>query len=201
VRDISRGKLRCNLTPEELAGLLDAGLCVSPVQYYSTGYADQRKGRALSASHGAQLGAIAAANVRALGMPPGVLIWYDLEDVPRATPETILTDLIGWGKALVSVGYESGVYYGAGLGSAKTGYLTGEDLWGLRYYRSYWRAASAVPQIPHRGACVIQGLQQTIRIAGRSLKVDFNMIALDHLWQQDRRRGDPSPGRFMVVTA
>lgn len=169
VHDISPGQLGANLTAAELAVLLDAGLCVSPVQYYSTRYADQRKGRALSADYGAEMGQAAATNARGLGIPEGATIWRDLEDVPRATSAQIVTDLTGWARSALSAGYESGLYYGTGLGSAETGYLTGEDLWGLRYYRSYWRAASAVPQIPHRGPCVVQGSEQTIRLAGREL--------------------------------
>lgn len=200
LEDITRGRLGSNLTPEELDITLDAGLCVSPVQYYSTGYESQRRGLRLSAAYGAKLGAVAAANARALDIPDGCTIWRDLEGVVLATPEQIVTDCIGWAQG--ARGYEAGLYYGAGLGSTETGLVRGEQLWGLPYYRSYWRAASAVPEIPHRGPCVVQGTEQTIHLAGtRKLVVDFNMICLDYRYQADRAAGRRSPGRFMVVSA
>lgn len=201
VEDISRGQMGTNLTRTELGILLDAGLCVSPVQYYSTGYASQCRGSALCTAYGIRLGRIAAANACALGIPEGCLIWRDLEAVPRATPRGVTADLIGWARGAASGGYDSGLYYGSGLGSAATDYVTGEDLWALPYYRSYWRAASVVPQVPNRGPCVTQGLEQTIRLGSELVTVDYDLIALDCRYQQDRQAGDRSPGRFMVVSA
>jgi hypothetical protein len=205
VKDITTGRLHANLTPHELDVLLDAGLCVSPVQYYSTGYASQAKGKKLSADYGAEMGQVACSNALALGVPQGVTLWRDLEDVPNATPDAIIADCKAWGRVVVNHGFEAGLYVGAGLGSQETGYLRGEQLWELPYYRSYWRAASVVPQLPKRGWCVIQGNEQTMKLQCgdkvRELHVDFDMIALDHRYQADRHRGDESPGRFMAIGA
>ena len=56
------------------------------------------------------------------------------------------------------------MYVGAGLGSQATGYVRGEQLYNLPYYRSYWRAASVVPELPTRGWCVTQGNEQTMKL-------------------------------------
>ena len=205
VKDVTTGRLGANLTPHELDVLLDAGLRVSPVQYYSTGYESQAKGRKLSADYGAEMGQVACSNALSLGVPQGVTLWRDLEDVPDATPDQVVADCKAWGKVVVNHGFEAGLYVGAGLGSQATGYVRGDDLYGLPYYRSYWRAASVVPQLPKRGWCVIQGSEQTMKIqcesGVRELHVDFDMIALDHRYQADRARGDESPGRFLAISA
>jgi len=205
VKDVTKGRLRANLTPCELDVLLDAGLRVSPVQYYSTRYESQAKGKRLSADYGEEMGQVASANALSLGVPQGVTLWRDLEDVPDATPEQVVADCKAWGKSVVSHGFEAGLYVGAGLGSQETGYVRGEQLYGLPYYRSYWRAASVVPELPTRGWCVTQGSEQTMRLkcesGERELHVDFDMIALDHRYQSDRHRGDESPGRFLAISA
>lgn len=205
IKDVTTGRLNANLTPHELDVWLDAGLRVSPVQYYSTGYETQRKGARLCAEYGAKLGKVAAANALSLGVPQGVTLWRDLEDVPNATPAQIVEDCKAWGKSVVSHGFEAGLYVGAGLGSQATGYVRGEQLYDLPYYRSYWRAASVVPELPTRGWCVIQGSEQTIKLqcesGARDYHVDFDMVALDHRYQADRARGDESPGRFLAISA
>jgi hypothetical protein len=199
VEDTTRGSMGTNLTTVELQILVDAGLCVSPVQYYSTRYESQAAGRRLSADYGARIGGNAAANALALGVPHGATLWCDLEDVPEATPSQVIAHCTAWGHAVAMVGYECGLYYGAGLGSQATGYVTGDQLYSLPYFRSYWRAASVVPEVPTRGPCVIQGSEQTIRLGARELRVDYDMIALDYQYQADRARGDESPGRFMAI--
>ena len=204
VKDVTTGRLHANLTPHELDVLLDAGLRVSPVQYYSCRYESTAKGKRFSADYGADIGQVAAANALSLGVPQGVTLWCDLEDVPDATPEMVVAYCKAWGKSVVGHGYEAGLYVGGGLGSQATGYVRGEQLYSLPYYRSYWRAASVVPELPTRGWAVTQGSEQTMKLACesgvRELHVDFDMIALDHRYQADRARGDESPGRFMAIS-
>jgi hypothetical protein len=177
-----------NLTRKELDILLDAGLYVSIVQYFSCSYESTRAGKRYSTAYGGKAGEIAAVNAGALGIPQGVTIWNDLEGCPDATPDMIEDYCNGWSEAIVSHGYAPGLYVGSGLGSQATGYMVGSRLYALPRYRAYWRAASLVPQIPNRGYTVTQGCE--ITIAG--VRVDQDMIALDH-------RAKSSRDRFLVV--
>ncbi len=177
-----------NLTHDELKDLLDAGLCVSLVQYYSTGYESTARGARFSLAYGESAGRIAAINAQRLGTPAGVTIFCDLEACALATPDMIEEYCNGWSHAVVNCGYAAGLYVGAGLGSQDTGWMTGKRLYALPRFRAYWRAASIVPQVPTRGWTVIQGCE--IKIAG--LQVDQDMIALDH-------RARRSRDRFMVI--
>jgi len=180
-----------NLTRPELADLLDAGLYVSLVQYYSTAYESTDKGKKFSRAYGERIGNAAATNARNLGIPAGVTIWCDLEFCADATPEMISDYLDGWSSqvVVVSPGFDPGMYVGSNLGSHDTGYMTGSALYMRPRFRSYWRAASIVPQIPNRGWTAVQGLP--IKLFG--LELDQNMIALDHRARSDR-------DRFLVVS-
>lgn len=179
-----------NLTRGELADLLDAGLYVSLVQYYSTGYESTAKGKKFSRAYGEKAGEAAATNARNLGIPAGVTLWCDLEFCADATPDMIADYLDGWSHKVVTVspGYSAGLYVGSNLGSQATGYMTGAALYKRPRFRAYWRAASIIPQIPNRGWTVIQGCP--IKLFG--LDLDQDMIALDHRARSDR-------DRFMVV--
>jgi hypothetical protein len=177
-----------NLTRSELYDLLSAGLRVSLVQYFSTSYESTSSGRRYSREYGRRMGEAAAANARALGIPPQVTIWNDLEGCPDATPAMVIDYCNGWSEAVLLAGYLPGLYVGSGLGSRETGYVSGEVLYGLPRYRAYWRAASIVPQVPVRGWTVVQGCQ----LKAFGLTLDQDLIALDHKAKSDR-------DRFLVV--
>ena len=173
-----------NLTTGELATLLDAGFCVSPVQYYSTNYESIMKGKRFSRDYGAQMGDAAAENCRRLGMPQGITVWMDLEDCGDASPQMAYDYCDGFGERMVSHGYAPGLYYGSGLGSPGAGgYITGALLYSLPRYRAYWRAASAVPQIPNRGCTVVQSTEVKETVFG--VRLDQDMICIDHKWRSN----------------
>jgi len=204
----SRGRLGTNLTRRELGGILDEGVDVGPVQYYSTRYASTGAGRYMSRALGATVGAAAVHNCKALGLPRRITSWHDLEACPRATPAMMVAECNGASLVQQRGHYPMGLYYGAGLGSKKTGYLTGRRLYGLPRVRAYWRAASKVPQIPTRGCTITQGMevdshiwvrQATTGVSAKdfvrvTIRVDFDLIALDHKY---KRHSD----RFLVVAA
>jgi len=177
-----------NLTHDELSGLLTAGLYVSLVQYFSTRYESTMGGARFSEAYGQRAGGVAATNARRLNIPEGVTIWNDLESCQQANPDMITDYCNGWSEAVVSGGYNPGLYVGGGLGSVDVGYMTGARLYALPRYRAYWRAASLVPQIPNRGWTVIQGCPIKID----DIEYDQDMIALDH-------RARSSRDRFLVV--
>ena len=180
-----------NLTTAELAELLQAELCVSLVQYYSTSYASTGRGVRLSRAYGEEMGEIAAGNARALGAPEGVTLWCDAEgwtELPSVS--AALQFLDGWSYRATQLGYGCGLYVGSGLGNKRAGWITGRQLYERPRFTAYWRAASIVPQIPRRGWTVAQSTETTFK----GLPIDHNMVMLDH---RARRARD----RFFVIGA
>lgn len=186
-----------NLTIQERDILLDAGLCISLAQYFSTRYESTHKGARFSFDHGQDLGTIAAINAQALGAPEGMAIWFDLEDCPEASPAMVANELNGWSTALVRYGLTPCLYVGSGIGSAEVGYTTGDLLWSLPRYRCYWRAASIVPQIPNRGWTMVQGMP--VKVHG--VEIDQDMPALDHRDYYNGAKERHNVHRFLVMTA
>lgn len=174
-----------NLTRSELAVLLKAGFDVSLVQYYSTAYESTRKGARIDRAYGERMGAVAAYNAAQLGAPEGVTIWVDAEHWPKLRSLKHARDyLIAWAQAVLTRGYEPGIYVGPNLGNERVGWLTGGDLYGLPHYRAYWRGANACPQLPRRGWT----MAQMVPVDVFGLQVDQDWIGLDHKWQATRHR-------------
>lgn len=178
-------RLPINLTRPELAMLLDVGFDVGLVQYYSTAYESQERGARISGAYGTQLGAIASANARALGIPRGVTIFADAEDWIRLRSKLHGRQyLVAFFEAVVAGGDEPGLYYGPNLGNGQVGYLNGREIWGLPAVRAYWKPASAAPHLPRRGPTVVQ--TTTFELAG--LPVDGNTLTLDGNYTSERYR-------------
>jgi hypothetical protein len=152
-----------SLSHRELAQLLEGGLDVGLVQTYSNA--------APSAKRGDHVGRNAAWNARQLKAPPGVTLWLDLEWSRNAPPAADALDYANaWAAAVAAHGYEAGVYVGANCG------LTGDQLWSLPQVRHYWKSASMVPWVPHRGFQMLQSLQTTVH----GLTIDQDLSALDN---------------------
>ncbi len=126
-------------TPENLQGILAAGLAFMPVTY-----ADRFNGQE------------AVDELTKLGVPKGCTVWLDLEGlVPYQHPYETLKAARSWANELVSAGYQPGLY----VGSPQP--FTSAELYALPFVR-YWRAPSRIvdrqgnPAEPARGWCCFQ---------------------------------------------
>jgi len=174
-----------NLTRPELAMLLDVGFDVGLVQYYSTGYESQERGARLCGAYGEQLGSIASANARRLGVPQGVTIFCDAEDWIRLPSKLHGFQYLNrWSAANVAAGDEPGLYYGANMGNERAEFFTGADLYGLPRFRAYWKSMGYCPHMPRRGPTMVQA--PPVKVAG--LELDPNVITLDGKWLSSRYR-------------
>jgi glycoside hydrolase-like protein len=149
VRYLSRaeGESSADLTPAEAGRILDAGLALMPIQHVA------RRGWVPTTELGTTYGKAAAANATAVGFPPGLNVWLDLEGVLGAVAsEEVIRYCNAWFFEVESAGFVPGLYVGA------EAILTGDELyWRLRA-KHYWRSASRVPPIPHRGYQMFQAL-------------------------------------------
>lgn len=136
-----------DLTAGEVLGILDAGIGVGIVQHVG------KPGWMPTATLGAQYGEVAAMEAQAAGVPHGVTLWCDLEEVdPRADVRSVIGYCNAWYSRVLSIGYVPGLYVGYRSG------LSAHDLyWKLRF-ALFWRAynldTDKVPLV--RGVCMRQ---------------------------------------------
>jgi Rv2525c-like, glycoside hydrolase-like domain len=146
-----------DLTEAEAATILQAGLWLGAVQHVAP------EGWSATAALGAQYGANAAANARAIGLPAGLNLWLDLEGVSNTSSHQDVIDYCNnWFSAVDGAGYVSGVYVGANA------VLTGDELFLRLRTMHYWRSGSSVPDIPHRGYQLIQHIAEIDRDVTRT---------------------------------
>jgi hypothetical protein len=92
---------------------------------------------AKAASEGAQEGAQAVSELKAMGVGAGNVVYDDMEGYTTGPPNTpaVLAFLQGWTKKLHADGYVSGVYAGAATGISDlvakygTSYVEPDDVW------------------------------------------------------------------------
>jgi hypothetical protein len=174
-----------SLTPPELAGLLEAGLLVSAVQF-----GGGRMGAHLGTDYGHRIGQAAAHNATTLGLPAGVAIWCDAEwSEPVPARRSVREYLDAWSRPVEAAGYEPGLYVGAGTR------LSGQELWELPRYRHYWQGNSIVPWVANRGYQMHQGYQCGGRVDGRRAGPRVHGLIID----QDLAHLDQLGERFRVV--
>jgi Domain of unknown function (DUF1906) len=165
IRYLSRelGQNAGDLSADEAQAILGAGLALMAVQHCP------RPGWAPSAALGDQYGQAAAVNAEAIGLPPGMSLWLDLEGTaPYATAEDTIAHINAWAGEVESRGFAPGLYLGANQP------LSSDDLyWRLRVTR-YWRSASRVPDISYRGYCMAQALAPS-PVGGVSIDRDVIM--------------------------
>ncbi|HZP20960.1 MAG TPA: glycoside hydrolase domain-containing protein [Bauldia sp.] len=170
IRYISRsaGLPKGDLSVAEAERILAAGLALMPVQHVA------RAGWSPNEALGSANGANAAANCRALGFPPGVCVWLDLEGV---APDALHADVIrycnAWFREVTDAGYVPGIYVG---GDAQ---LSGDELFFRLTTRHYWKSGSRVPEVAHRGYQMFQTIAPGDRIAG--VEIDRNVTRADRL--------------------
>ena len=172
-----------SLSNKELRELVRAGMLVSPVQF-----AAQREWRKLGSAYGAEIGAAAATNCQLLDLPRGVTVWCDAEWSDGPSESQIWDYLVAWGSMVKAGGFEPGLYVGAGSK------LDSDKLFGLPYFKHYWKSNSIVPEVAERGYQMYQGFQCGYQVSGKSagprihgLVIDQNLVHLD-------QKGD----RFLV---
>lgn len=140
------GERSSDLTTAEAEVILAAGLALMPVQHVDAyGWSPTQT---LGETHGRS----AAANAQAVGFPPGVCVWVDVEGVsPGAAVADVVAYCLAWYAVVDAAGYVPGLYVGPNSG------LTGAALTGLPFAH-YWRSASRGLPEPERGFQLLQGL-------------------------------------------
>jgi hypothetical protein len=149
-----------DLSHAEADAILAGGLALMAVQHV------MHAGWVPTAARGADYGAAAATNAKQVGLPPGVVVWLDLEGVRKGVgSDDVIAYCNAWFDAVANAGYLPGLYVGANCG------LDGDALYWRLKTGHYWRSGSDVPDLPHRGYQMVQ------RIDGSSDVV--NGIAID----------------------
>jgi hypothetical protein len=134
-----------DLSTAEALDILDAGLALMPIQHVHPGL------WVPTPEMGSSCGSCAAAHVSAVGFPPGVNVWCDLEEItPGTPPRQVIDYLNAWYDAVAAAGYVPGLYVGAN-------YILNSQA--LRFdlkFAHYWKSLSTVPPIPGRGYQMLQ---------------------------------------------
>jgi hypothetical protein len=150
-----------------LKHVMDAGLAFMPVT--------------LAAQYD---GARAVAQCKALGLPPGVTVWLDLEGMAawNTPPPVLMAKLNAWADAVKAAGYMPGLYVGAPQP------LNSRELYSLRFVR-YWLGIGRCADVtgddayPQCGWCMRQdwhGQKNGIMWKNTGVFVDTNAIQCDH---------------------
>jgi len=123
-----------DLSNKEAGYILNGGLALSAVQHPTSLTLTE----ALGTTHGAN----AASNAASVGLPPGMILWCDLEEVkgniPQNTQSATIAYCHAWYAAVAAAGYIPGIYVGYGTG------LTGTQIYDLPFAH-YWKSCSNVP--------------------------------------------------------
>jgi len=165
VRYLSRGigQAPGDLSTAEAQGILASGLGLMAVQHV------RRNVWAPTAAMGQGDGTNAAGNAAAIGFPPGVNIWCDLEEVTGADPEDVIGYCSAWFEAVAQGGFVPGLYVGSNC------VLDGQQLYDLPF-QHYWKSISAVPQMPARG---YQLTQTVVPDPVNGIGIDKNVAQTD----------------------
>ena len=138
------------LSTQELPQRTEAGLWVLPVQW------GPQAGSTLTATGGHVAGFNARASARAMGVPPGVHLFADVEG--GAARRSGRSGCVGWIEAWAAAVTAGGVYNaGLYIGDPSVP-LTARQLYRLRGITSYWSAANSPPNPLPRGYAVEQDM-------------------------------------------
>ncbi|WP_431822306.1 glycoside hydrolase domain-containing protein [Burkholderia sp. F1] len=167
-----------DLTKEEADIILASGLWLGAVQHCC---AESKNAQfEPTPDMGTEWGLLAAQQAAKAGLTAGTTVWLDLEGVKAGTA---VADIVGfcnnWFAQVTLAGFASGVYVGFSPG------LSSDQLYSQLTTQHYWRGASNVPDVAHRG---YQLIQKIVTDAGG------NEIDVDHA-QND------NPGMSATVTS
>lgn len=153
-----------DLSQDEAQIIIDAGLGLFAVQHVpSAGWVPDPM---LGVRHGLS----AASNATEAGLPFGTCVALDLEGVAESAASIDVAAYCHyWYQEVYASDYLPMLYVGANQP------LTGPELYDLPFER-YWRSASAVPNIPHRGYCLVQGVSRTVQ----GVNIDPDTAYLDN---------------------
>lgn len=165
---------RNDLTRDEVDVLVTAGLGLMVVQHVES--ADS-----WTPIHetGTAYGTVAVQQAQQAGVPPGTMLWLDLEGVAVGTPAQIVIDYCNaWNLVVSSAGFVSGLYVGWHAG------LTAHELYHAlsvtRYWNSYNLNADEYPAI--RGTCLSQhAATPADRPSGVTIEFDTDIAHTDAL--------------------
>jgi DNA-binding beta-propeller fold protein YncE len=103
---------------------------------------------------GQTIGRNAVANARTVGLPRGMQIFLDIENInPQASHSDVAGYCNAWAAQVRAGGYSPGLYFGMGLGENYG--LTGTEFDGLAVDR-FWRTGMALPVPTTRGFAAVQ---------------------------------------------
>jgi hypothetical protein len=154
-----------DLTADEMNLILDADLALMAVQHVS------KAGWSPSEELGTAYGHNAAAHARSVGLPAGTSVWLDLEEVDgKSTADEVIAYCNAWFEEVEAAGYTSGVYVGSNC------ILTGDQLYWQLKTKRYWKSGSTVPDIPHRGYCMVQHIIKNDEVGGVEICRDVTAI-------------------------
>jgi hypothetical protein len=154
-----------NLTGLELQVLLTVGLSVMAVQHVAL------PGWQPSGTLGTEYGTYAAKYAGQVGLPPGINLWLDLEEVAAGTIAQAVIDYCkAWFTAVITAGFVPGIYVGWNV------ILSDEQLYDLPFAH-YWRSYNCDQNIPIRGWQLIQKPQQILD----GIMYDPNVCQADRL--------------------
>lgn len=169
------------VTAGGVQGIIAAGLGFSPVTY-----ADSWDGPKT------------VAELAALGLPPGIVVWLDIEGIAATLgADYVIGRVNAWAAAVSAAAFIPGLYVGTGA------LLTSDELEALATYR-YWKGLSRIVDRngalaePSSGWCIEQKFPSGTT-AG--ILVDFNIVGTDYkrrplIWAADDPHEVPTlPGR------
>jgi hypothetical protein len=155
-----------NLTNAEAVDILNAGLALMAVQHVSL------PGWEPTADLGTAYGTYAATYAsEVVGLPQGINIWCDLEEVANGTAAQDVIDYCqGWYTAVDAAGYVPGLYVGWGI------VLTDAQLYNNLSFQHYWRAYNGQP-VASRGFQLIQKTERTVD----GITIDPDVTQVDNM--------------------
>jgi hypothetical protein len=155
------------LTYDEATDILNAGLTLMAVQHVAN------PGWAPTAALGTQYGSYAATYCSdTVGLPPGVNVWLDLEEVATTSAAAdVIAYCQAWYTAVNAAGYIPGIYIGYGV------VLDGSQLYNDLSFQHYWRAYNDDTIVATRGFQVVQTTEKTLN----GVTFDPNTTQADNL--------------------
>lgn len=154
-----------NLTAQEIEIILSAGLSIGAVQHVAM------PGWMPNAALGTSYGEYAAQCAKQIGLPAGMNIWLDLEEVATAsTVEDVSAYCRAWYNEVAGSGYHPGLYVGWGIK------LNSQQLYELPF-KAYWKAYNADTSVATRGYQIVQHTQKTLS----GIPYDPNTVAADNI--------------------